>query len=344
MARVAAMSELALVPLLTILAASIVVVVVAGTLLARAGDEIAEHTGLGRIFIGALLVAIATSLPELGTDITAALADAPDLAIGDLFGSSMANMAILAIVDLRYRGRVLPQAELGHSRIAAIAIGMTALAAMGVASPSGVDLFGVGLTPILLFVGYVAALAWFRRVPPIGVTAATPTPFREPARFGARWTGLGPQLRRFAAATALLAVAAPLLALSTEETAHRFDLSQGFLGVTLLAGTTSLPELASSLAAVRMGAHDLAVGNLLGSNAANMSMIVFIDAAYRPGPILAAVGSVHLVAALGAILLMALALASIVSGQANRAHRLEPDSIVLLVAYLGCVGAVVAAG
>lgn len=337
------MSQLALAPLLLILVGSIVVVVVAGTSLARVGDEIAEHTGLGRIFIGALLIAIATSLPELGTDITAAIADAPDLAIGDLFGSSMANMAILAIVDLRYRGRMLPSVELGHTRIAAIAIGMTALAAIGIASPPGIDLVGVGLTPMLLFVGYVAALAWFRRVPPIGVAAPSPTPFREPRRFGERWSGLGPQLRRFAMAVAALGVAAPVLALSTEEVAHRFDLSQGFLGVTLLAGTTSLPELATSLAAVKMGAYDLAVGNLLGSNAANMSMILFVDIAYRPGPILAAVAQVHLVAAVGAILLMALALASIVSGQANRAHRLEPDSIILLVAYVGCVAAVVAA-
>ena len=65
---------------------------------------IAESTGLGRIFVGALFNAIAMSLPELGTDVAAAASDAPDLAIGDLFGSSMANMAILAIVDLRYRG------------------------------------------------------------------------------------------------------------------------------------------------------------------------------------------------------------------------------------------------
>lgn len=339
-----AMSGLALTPLLVLLGTSILVVVVAGTWLARAGDEIAEHTGIGRIFIGALLIAVATSLPELGTDITAALADAPDLAIGDLFGSSMANMAILAIVDLRYRGRMLPVVELGHTRIAAIAIGLTALAAIGIASPPGVDLYGVGITPIILFVGYVAAMAWFRRVPPIGGVAPSPTPFREPRRFGERWIGLGPQLRRFAIAVVALAMAAPLLALSTEEVADRFDLSHGFLGVTLLAGTTSLPELATSLAAVKLGAYDLAVGNLLGSNAANMSMIVFVDLAYRPGPILAAVGSVHLVAAFSAILLMALALASIVSGQTNRASRLEPDSIVLLLAYVGCVAAVVAAG
>ena len=337
------MADLHVAILLVVLGGAIVIVVVAGTFLARIGDEIAEHTGLGRIFVGALFVAIATSLPELGTDIAAAASDAPDLAIGDLFGSSMANMAILAIVDLRYRGRLMPTVELGHTRVAAIAIGMTALAVLGIASPLGASLAGVGITPLLLALGYVAALAWFRRVPPIGVVSPTPTPFRKPQRFSERWTGTGPQLKRFLVVAAALAVAAPTLALSTEELGHRTGISQGFLGVTLLAATTSLPELATSLAAVKMGAHDLAVGNLLGSNAANMAMILFVDIAYRPGPILASVDDVHVVAGTGAVLLMALALASIVSGQANRANRLEPDSIVLLVAYVGAIAAVAAA-
>lgn len=337
------MADLHVAILLTVLGASVVVVVVAGTFLARIGDEIAEHTGLGRIFVGALFVAIATSLPELGTDIAAAASDAPDLAIGDLFGSSMANMAILAIVDLRYRGQLMPAVELGHTRVAAIAIGLTALAVLGVATPPGIDLGGVGAVPLLLALGYVAALAWFRRVPPIGVAAPSPTPFREPQRFGERWSGAGPQIKRFVAAAAILAAAAPALALSTEELSHRSGISQGFLGVTLLAATTSLPELATSLAAVKMGAHDLAVGNLLGSNAANMAMIVFVDVAYRRGPILASVDDVHMVAGTGAVLMMALALASIVSGQTNRAKRLEPDSIVLLVAYAGAIAAVAAA-
>ncbi len=334
------MGELHVVVLLAIIVVALLMVVSAGTLLARVGDQIAEHTGLGRMFVGALLVAFATSLPELATDLTAAVAEAPDLALGDLFGSSMANMAILAIVDLRYRGTVLPTVELGHSRIAAIAIGMTAIAVMGMSTHPGIDVFNVGITSIGLFVGYVAALAWFRRVPPIGVAATVPTPFHRTSSLTQMWAGLGRQLRLFAGAAAVLLIAAPTLTLATEELSHRSGISQGLLGVSLLATTTSLPELAASLAAVRIGAHDLAVGNLLGSNAANMAMIVFVDAAYRPGPILAAVSDVHAVAGTGAILLMALALASIVSGRANRAQRLEPDSIMLLVAYVGAVAAV----
>ena len=326
--------------LLLVLATSIAAVVGAGSSLARTGDELAERTGLGRVFVGSLLLAVATSLPELGIDLTAAVADAPDLAIGDLFGSSMANMAILGIIDLRYRRRVLPTVELGHTRIAAIGIGLTALAVMGLGTSPGASVAGVGVTPIVITVGYLAALAWFRRVPPLGVAEPTPTPFRQPPRASGRWEGTRPVLRRFAAAAVVLGLAAPALALGTQELAARSGLSEGFLGVALLATASSRPELVASLAAVRMGAHDLAVGNLFGSNAANMAMIVFIDAAYRPGPILAAVDRAHFVAGTGAILLMALALASILSGQVNRARRLEPDSLILLVAYVGAVVAV----
>jgi cation:H+ antiporter len=325
---------------LLVLALAIVVVVTAGSSLARSGDQLAEQTGLGRIFIGALLVAVVTSLPELGIDVTAAASDAPDLAIGDLFGSSMANMAILGVLDLRYRGRILPSVELGHTRVAAIGIGLTALAVMGLDISPRASVAGIGVTSIGITFGYIAAVAWFRRVPPLGVATPSPTPFRQPTTLRERWTGSAPILKRFATAAVLLALAAPALALSTEELADRTDVSQSFLGVALLATATSLPELVTSLAAVRIGAYDLAVGNLFGSNAANMAMIVIVDAAYRPGPILADVDATHSIAGTGAILLMALALASILSGQTNRAQRLEPDSIILLIAYVGAITAV----
>jgi cation:H+ antiporter len=80
-------------------------IVAAGTKLAHYGDKIAELTGLGRLWIGAVLIAGATSLPEVLTDVSAALMNEPDLAIGDLFGSNMANMLILGLIDLAHRQR-----------------------------------------------------------------------------------------------------------------------------------------------------------------------------------------------------------------------------------------------
>jgi len=115
-------------------------VVAGGTALARAGDAIATRTGLGGLFIGMLLMAAATSLPEILTDAAAAAAGSPDLAVGDLFGSSMANMAILAFVDLLHRHRVWPRVEIGHARVASVAIALTALATLGILTPPGLVL------------------------------------------------------------------------------------------------------------------------------------------------------------------------------------------------------------
>jgi cation:H+ antiporter len=327
-----------------LLVSSGVVVVAGGSSLARTGDQIAEHTGLGRVFVGALFIAVATSLPELGTAVTAAARNAPDLAIGDLFGSSMANMAILAVIDLRYRHRIIPAVELGHTRVAAVAIGLTAVAVMAITTPSGVSVGGVGVASLGLAAVYLASLAWFRKVPAIGIAVADPKPFRaaRPAKASAPTTAKG-VAGRFALATAALLVATPLLTISTESIGERFGISQGALGITVLAIATSLPELATSVAAVRLGAPDLAVGNLLGSNAANMAIILVVDVFYRPGPVLGAVNDSLAVAGTGAILLMSLAIASIASGRANRAQRFEPDSAVLLVAYVAALVAVAAA-
>ncbi|MEZ5238382.1 MAG: hypothetical protein R2716_05370 [Microthrixaceae bacterium] len=353
------MSGLSTPLLLAVLFVSGLVVVAGGNSLATTGDRISEHTGFGRVFVGALFIAVATSLPELGTAGTAALRNAPDLAIGDLYGSSMANMAILAVVDLLYRQRVMPTVELGHTRVAAVAIGLTALSLMAINTPGSASVGGVGVTSIGIGAIYLAALVWFRKVPALGTAVADPEAFRTSPRprraLAGRLRGAarshderGPDTTsglawRFGAATLALLAATPVLTIATEATGERFGISEGALGITVLAIATSMPELSTSLAAVRIGAADLAVGNLMGSNAANVALILFVDVLYRPGPVLDAVDESLAVAGTGAILLMALAVASIASGRVNRAHRFEPDSAVLLVAYVAAmVGVAVA--
>lgn len=135
---------------------------------------------------------------------------------------------------------------------------------MGLDAPlPDVHVGGIGVTPTWISVGCIVAMAWFLRAPPIGIAAPTPRSFRQPVTLGDSLARPSPLLGRFALAAALLADAAPALALTTEEPAERSGISQSFLGVAPLATTTSLPELAASLAAVRLGAYDLAVGNLL---------------------------------------------------------------------------------
>ncbi|MEZ5406591.1 MAG: hypothetical protein R2761_01110 [Acidimicrobiales bacterium] len=319
------------------------VLVRVGSALAVAGDELAEHTRLGRLLVGSLLIAFTTSLPEIATDVTAVVNDAPDLAVGDLFGSSMANMAILAIVDLRHRGRVWPAVELGHARIAAVAIVLTAIAALAMLTPPGASLGWVGFDTMMIGGLYIAAMAWLRRAPvtPRAGTSA-PIPLHEPIGLSRERPSstLHRSAARFALGAVGIFVTAPAVALSAKHLADASGIEQTFVGTTLLAFTTSLPELIVALAAVRIGAHDLAVGNLFGSNAANMTVLLILDIAYVERPILGAVDPAQATAAIGAILLMALAIAAIVGGTETRIRRLEPDAVVLLVAYLGALTAV----
>jgi cation:H+ antiporter len=129
-------------------------------------------------------------------------------------------------------------------------------------------------------------------------------------------------------------MSAPVATLAVKAIAEQTGIEQSFLGVALLAVTTSLPELVASIASLRIGAYDMAVGNLFGSNVANMSVLLFADIAYTEGPILAAVAPAQAVAGVGAILLMAIAVAAIVGeSERTRLRQLEPDAIALLLAY-----------
>ncbi len=320
------------------------VLVWAGSTLAGYADQIAERMKMSRLFVGTIMLAFATSLPELVTDITAARAGAPDLALGDLFGSSMANMAILAIIDLLYRGRVWPSVELGHARVAAVAIALTSLAALGILTESTLAVGWVGVTPILIAALYVVSIAWFRRTPSLARPGLeTPViPIQRPIGWSEKaasrsLTGLW---ARFAGSALVILITAPFVTLSVKAVADATGIAQTFLGAAILAVTTSLPELIASIASIRIGAYDMAVGNLFGSNIANMSVLLFADLAYTEGPILSAVAPTQAVSALGAILLMAIAVAAIVGESETRMRKLEPDAIVLLLVYAATLVAI----
>jgi cation:H+ antiporter len=324
---------------------SAAVLVWAGSSLAGYADQIAERMRMSRLFVGTMMLAFATSLPELVADVTAARAGAPDLAVGDLLGSSMANMAILAIIDLLYRGRVWPAVELGHARVAAVAIGLTSIAALNILTRSEVGIGWVGIAPIIIMVLYVLSIAWFRRMPLLARPGAEPR--RIPIQKSTGWSeeaarhSLGGLWLRFGVAVFLIFVSAPVVTLSVKAIADHTGIEQTFLGAGLLAITTSLPELVASIASLRIGAYDMAVGNLFGSNVANMSVLLFADIAYTDGPILAAVSPTQAVSAVGAILLMAIAVAAIVGeSERTRFRQLEPDAIVLLLAYGGTLAAI----
>lgn len=313
-------------------------VVWAGIRLARAGDQVAERAGLSRLVVGMILMASATSLPEIVTGVSATLRGVPDLAVGNLLGAGMANMATLAIIDLIHRHHVWPSLEIGHARVASVAIALVGVVVLGIMRPPGIAVGWIGIETLLVAAAYVAAVVWMRRSPTSRFSPVEMLPV--PTGWSEEHGPLRPAVLRFALAAVVVLVAAPLLARSGDEIALLTGISRTFVGTAFLAAATTLPELVVALTAVRIGSYDLAVGNLFGSNAFNMFALLFIDAAYVDGPVLAAVEPAQAVAGVGAILLMSLALAALVHGLETRVRRLEPDAVVVLAIYVALLGAI----
>jgi cation:H+ antiporter len=312
---------------------SAVMVVLAGIQLARHADVIAARTGLGGVWIGTVFLAAATSLPELTTDIAAIRLGAPDLAAGDLFGSSMANMLILAVVSLVPGAELFRRAALDNGLAAALAITLTGAAGIFVMLGLEITVLGIGLGPLALAAGYLAGIrvvfrhsSTARLGAAVVETGAHAEPRRGPTAFRSAAVG-------FAGAALLILIMAPVFAASAKALAEITGLATSLVGTWLVGMATSLPELVTSLAAVRMKSYDLAVGNLFGSNAVNMIMFVPIDL-MLPGPsIFAAIDPVHALSAVVGIILMALGQGAILLRSEGRGSLLEPSGALMLAVY-----------
>lgn len=321
----------ALLPLAAFLVAGALVFLVAFRL-ARHADAVADATGLGRMWIGTLLLAASTSLPELATEVNAALLDAVDIGVGDLMGSTLANMLLLAILDLSFRKRaVLDNASADHALVATLAIVLTAMAGAAIASGGWGRIGHVGVETILIATIYLLGM---RTV----FVNSHPTAPPEQLELGdSNRTVLRRGLVGVALAASGLLVVAPLLVLSAEVLAAEAGLSESFVGTLLVGFTTSFPEIAASIAAVRLGAIDLAVGNIFGSNAFNMAIFLGMDLAYAPGPVLAHASQDHVRSALFATVAVGLGLMGILARRGQRISALRIESIALVIAYAGAV-------
>ena len=314
-------------------------IVAAGTKLSHYGDRIAEYTGLGRLWIGVILMSTATSLPEVFTTISAGWLNAPDLAAGDLFGAGMSNMLTLGLIDLLHRQkRVWQQAALGHTLTAALAMALTGLAAFFVLLKVHLTHVGVGIGSLTLFILYVLGMRLVFRQEDMERRRREQEMLVEGAIAQQAAVGHKVDLRRavigFSLGALTLLVAAPFLAWSAQRIAEETGTSATFIGTSLVAITTSLPELVTAIAAVRLGAFDLAVGNLFGSNAFNMAAFLFADLAYRDGSLLDRVSSAHALTALWSILMMNIGLMGIIYRAEKRFLLVEPDSVLMIVSYV----------
>ena len=273
----------------------LIIIFLGGQRIARYGDVIAYRTSLGGLWIGLILLALITSLPELFTGISAVtLVGAPDLTIGDLFGANAFNLLNLALLDIAHQNGSLLRAVSQTHRltgwfslvlvlVAAVSIFVSRFAALGIG--------WIGwYTPtiILLYIVFVRII--FRH------EQKHPAPQEIKQDYGE--ISQRKLYTYFAIAAAFIIGAGIWLAAIGKEIAITYNWGESFVGSLFLAFTTSLPEITVSFSAMRIGALDLAVANMIGSNLFNITVIPVIDLIYLRGPVLAGVSESHLITAL----------------------------------------------
>lgn len=326
---------------LTILVGAAALIWVAGTRLADYADVFSERTHLSEAFLGLILLGVATSLPEVATTLTASLIGNAQLVSANLFGGVALQIAVLAIIDLiAVRGALTyfsPHPVLLFQ--GAMLLLLLSLAMAGAAAGEPLALFNVGLTPLLLLIGYVITVRWSFGGEYLPRWRATNEPRHHEQQINDNQDRVyqysNRQLYSFALIACLLilfggwAVAESANALSAQT-----GLGSTFIGVALVAGSTSLPELSTALGAVRRGNHEMAVSNILGTNCLEMAVFFLADLIYRRGPILAETNRSTLFAAALGMVVTCLFVIGLLERRNRTVWGMGVDSLLVLIAYV----------
>jgi cation:H+ antiporter len=300
------------------IAAGLVLLLGGGETLVRGAVAFATRMRLPMAVVGAVVLGFGTSMPELLTSISAALAGAPGIAIGNVLGSNVANiLLILGVAAL-----IAPMRSEAAPTEDRVWLAIATVLGIGVIVQGAV----VGRIDATLLLLALVVYVW-RALTRDDVSEAVTT---------IEGMGTGRMALFLLGGLATLIAGAYLLVEGATGIATALGISETVIGLTIVAVGTSLPELATSFAAARKGESELALGNVLGSNVFNILAILGLTAAIVPIPVPEGLSTVDLVvvAAAAAALLLALFLGKIGRGV----------GALFLLAYAAYIGWLAVAG
>ncbi len=290
----------------------ILVIAYAGYYLSRYGDIISEKTGISASWVGLVLLATATSLPELVTGISSVtLVDAPNIAVGNALGSSVFNLVILVILDALYKRETLySMAAQGHILSASLGVLLIAFSGFSLLlDAAGMSpVWGhIGLyTPFFVLIYFVSVRAVHR------YEQRTLHEYTEVSSERYPQATLKSAIFGFLFAAVAVIAAGIWLSFIAKDITELMGWGQSFVGTLLVAAVTSAPEIVVTVSALRIGALDMAIANLLGSNLFNIVYLAVDDLFYTKGSLLASVESSHAITAFTSVMMSALVIVGFV--------------------------------
>lgn len=333
--------------LIAMFLAAAVVVWLAGARASYLADDISDRTVLGKAFAGYVLLAIATNAPEIGTTVTAALSGDAALATNNMFGGILFQTFILVIIDVAMiRGALTYFATKPALPMQGIILTLLlALLLVPVVSGYYLPIAGVSAFSFVLAAVYLYGAYLSQRYETEARWEPTPVPASEERLDAVSFEGVDVAkrydqwtLRRvslgFALAVGVIFVAGVVLARTGQGIAIKTGLGSSFVGATLVASSTSLPELSTTITAIRIGNLPMAIANIFGSNGGMLVTLLIADVFYRQGPIVAASdASAHFNVAMG-IVLTGVYLIGLMQRSHRSVLRMGYDSLIVAILYV----------
>jgi len=317
------------------------VIAFAGIWMSSIADKLADRTGFGEALVGGVLLGAATSLSGTVTSVTAALNGHAELAVANAVGGIAAQTVFLAIADILYRKSNLEHAAASETNLlqGALLVVLLALPALAIATPAFAIFAVHPVTPLLVAV-YIFGLKLSQSAQeqpmwrPMKTEETRDDIPEEPDPNDGSTASL---FGRFALLLVVMGVCGWVLAQSAVTISQWANLSQTIVGSFFTAIATSLPELVTTIAAVRRGALQLAVGGIIGGNTFDVLFLVAADAAYRDGSIFHAVGDRALFLLVWAILMTGILLLGLIRRERYGVGRIGFESAALITVFIGGV-------
>lgn len=310
------------------------IIILAGVKVAKYGDIIAEKTGWGRALVGLFLLALITSLPEVFCGISAVTfiepPDGPDLALGAIFGSCIFNLLILAVLDIINKKQpLLYQVNRGHIFSAGCVALFIVLVLASILLSQQKAMPGIGWIGLYTLIIPLVYILMIKRIFRYERTVKPPAREKEYSAISLKATWL-----RFSIASAVVISTAMWLPSIGEEIAKTTGLANTFVGTLFLAATTSFPELVVAFTAWRIGAKDMAIANILGSNLFDIFIIAIDDVFYLKGPFLAAVNPAHIWTGVIAIIMTLVVIIGVMTNSKRKTFRIiNWDALVIILLF-----------
>lgn len=311
----------------------------AGTRLSYYIDAIAEQTQLARAFLGLILLATTTELPELVTTLTASSSGNGKLALNNMFGGMMLQLAVLAIADFFVSDGTLTSYPRKPTVATAGLLSILSLSMLLIVHlvSDNLLIWHVGFGSLMIAVLYLLSMYLLR----IGQTRDTWSPVDLPdeeSENGRKNRYDSKPVRNLAvlsgcAATAIL-ISGVLVVRVAETLAVQTGLGNSFIGVSLLAMTTSLPELSTSIAAVRVKAYTMAISNIFGSNLIMTFLVFPVDLFFTQGPVLNHIDASAAFALAAGIFMTSLYCIGLLMRPKLKIFTIGIDSVMVLGSYI----------